>query len=346
LLLCQYPQGSPDLILVLTDDMDLKLGALTPLTRTKMLLASHGASAKNYFIHTPICCPSRAELLTGRYYHNLKTNNPTDKGCMHMNVSLLLNTSNFYGDQYFAPYLQKAGYTVGIFGKHLNNGYTPNNPMCPPAGVDKWFANGGGSYYNPEFNAASAGGTAAPANFKNCSASGGGCYSTSVIGNHSIAWIKSVIGGAKPRKPYFAYIAPKAPHIEDGPGWPVAMPAPWYNNSLLFGHLKAPRTPNWNQSCKDHHWLVRTQPPMTAEQEARTDELFRARWRALLSVDDLVDAVVQTLDEAGTLASTYILFTSDHGFHLGTCESSLLFPSLSSASSSSLLSFLRFFFSI
>jgi hypothetical protein len=27
------------------------------------------------------------------------------------------------------------------------------------------------------------------------------------------------------------------PHIEDGPGWPVAMPAPWYNNSLLFYHL-------------------------------------------------------------------------------------------------------------
>jgi hypothetical protein len=88
------------------------------------------------------------------------------------------------------------------------------------------------------------------------------------------------------------------------------MAAPWYNDSAIFGNIKAPRTPNWNQSCPDHHWLVRSQPPMTAEQESRSDELFRARWRALLSVDDLVDALVATLEKGGTLATTYIIFTS------------------------------------
>jgi N-acetylglucosamine-6-sulfatase len=46
--------------------MDLALGGFTPLKKTAKLLSSRGATATNYFIHTPICCPSRSELLTGK----------------------------------------------------------------------------------------------------------------------------------------------------------------------------------------------------------------------------------------------------------------------------------------
>lgn len=156
--------------------------------------------------------------------------------------------SDFYGDWYFAPHLQRAGYTVGIFGKHLNNA----NPTCPPPGVDKWLANGGGTYFSPTFSVASAGDAAhSTVRFGNCSYNGGSCYSTSVIGNASIAWALEVL--AQPpetRKPFFAYVAVKAPHIQDGKGWPITLPAPWYSmNSSIFANLKAPRTPNWNASC-------------------------------------------------------------------------------------------------
>ena len=158
--------------------MDLALGGFTPLTKTAKLLSATGATAKNYFIHTPICCPSRSELLTGKCtcsrslcvffrpsksgcadFHNIKTANPTDRGCMHVNASLNTTLSPFYtAEWYFAPHLQRAGYSVGIFGKHLNDGYTANNPACPPIGVDRWFANGGGTYFSPSFNNATAGG--------------------------------------------------------------------------------------------------------------------------------------------------------------------------------------------
>lgn len=37
------------------------------MPKTKAKLADKGATAINWFIHTPICCPSRSELVTGRY---------------------------------------------------------------------------------------------------------------------------------------------------------------------------------------------------------------------------------------------------------------------------------------
>ena len=42
-----------------------------------------------------------------------------------------------------------------------------------------------------------------------------------------------------------------------------------------------------------------------------------SRWRTLLSVDDLVEDVVSTLDAQKLLEDTYIIFSSDNGFHLG-----------------------------
>mmetsp|Transcript_17006 Transcript_17006/g.36869 ORF Transcript_17006/g.36869 Transcript_17006/m.36869 type:complete len:346 (+) Transcript_17006:1-1038(+) len=137
-------------------------------------------------------------------------------------------------------------------------------------------------------------------------------YSTSVIGNTSLAWIKEQ---AEKKTPFMAYVAVKAPHIQDGPGWPVAIPPPWYTEA--FEGVTAPRTPNWNVTGHGHHWLVRSQPPLTDEQAQRSDALYVSRWRALLAVDDIVTALCDTLQAAGQLSNTYILYTSDHGFQFG-----------------------------
>ena len=63
----------------MTDDQDQMLGASFPLTseatpmpKTKRYMQDQGAHATNWYIHTPICSPSRSELLTGRYFHNIK----------------------------------------------------------------------------------------------------------------------------------------------------------------------------------------------------------------------------------------------------------------------------------
>jgi len=47
------------------------------------------------------------------------------------------------------------------------------------------------------------------------------------------------------------------------------------------------------------------------------DGAFRNRWRTLLSVDDLVEALVHQLIQMQIIDETYIFFSSDNGFHLG-----------------------------
>ena len=47
------------------------------------------------------------------------------------------------------------------------------------------------------------------------------------------------------------------------------------------------------------------------------DNAFRSRWKALLSVDDLVSRVVDAVEKIGLLKNTYFIYTSDNGYHLG-----------------------------
>lgn len=60
----------PNIVLILTDDQDAALGGAEPLEQGRKLLADQGAEFINAYATTPICCPSRASILTGRYLHN------------------------------------------------------------------------------------------------------------------------------------------------------------------------------------------------------------------------------------------------------------------------------------
>ena len=78
-------------------------------------------------------------------------------------------------------------------------------------------------------------------------------YSTAVIGNASVAWIRKVVS-EDPSRPFFAYIAPKAAHEPFNP-------APWYEG---YWHEDWPQTEprpsgSWNSSAAtraNHHGNV------------------------------------------------------------------------------------------
>jgi N-acetylglucosamine-6-sulfatase len=65
----------PNVLFILTDDQDLLLGSMDkggPMPKTRELLVEQGAWFSNGFANTPICCPSRAEMQTGRLMHNTR----------------------------------------------------------------------------------------------------------------------------------------------------------------------------------------------------------------------------------------------------------------------------------
>lgn len=291
----------PNLVWFLTDDQDQLLGGsfptvgeATPMPKTRELMQAGGAHATRWYIHTPICSPSRSELLTGRYFHNIKESGPS---YMHVNYTLVNQNT-------FAGLLQtEGGYTTGLFGKYLNV-----MPSEPPPGFDAWLANDGGSYIAPSFQTRGIDGLPdGEVQFSNAAAN----YSTAVIGNASVAWIRKV---AARGRPFMAYIAPKAAHEPFNP-------APWYRDHWdPSWPLHEPRPGNWNCSARDraaHHGNVGTEPMITGSASRVITGVFRNRWRTLMSVDDLIADVFQTVADLGLADSTYFLFSSDHGFQLG-----------------------------
>eukprot|EP00511_Aplanochytrium_stocchinoi_P000535 CAMPEP_0204841948 /NCGR_PEP_ID=MMETSP1346-20131115/44320_1 /ASSEMBLY_ACC=CAM_ASM_000771 /TAXON_ID=215587 /ORGANISM="Aplanochytrium stocchinoi, Strain GSBS06" /LENGTH=416 /DNA_ID=CAMNT_0051980459 /DNA_START=976 /DNA_END=2223 /DNA_ORIENTATION=+ len=175
-----------------------------------------------------------------------------------------------------------------------------------PPGFDAWFANNGGTYIAPSFQ--TKGITGMPDGKWSGSKDN---YSTSVIGNISVTWIREM---ASQSQPFFAYIAPKAAHEPFNP-------APWYKDYWNPSWPKhEPRPPNWN--CSDelrahHHGNIATQSLISPHAADIVTDVFKNRWRTLMSVDDLIEEVVELCRDLNIYNTTYFFFTSDHGFQLG-----------------------------
>ena len=132
-------------------------------------------------------------------------------------------------------------------------------------------------------------------------------YTTSVLGNATLEWIRHVLRGGATHPPFYAWVGPHAPHLP-------STPAPWYAEHPI-GLLQAPRSAwskSYNYSAKDHHPLVASQPVLDEKDAASIDDEYARRMRSLLSVDDFVLNLYELLEAAGEWNQTYVIFTSDH----------------------------------
>jgi hypothetical protein len=122
-----------NVIMVLTDDQDIVLGSMDPngpMQKTRALVVEKGAYFTNGFATTPICCPSRAEITSGRYMHNTRVYGNDCGGMDWVNGPEKLN---------MATYMSDAGYTTFYAGKYLNNYGSPKVGGCAhvPPGWDQ-----------------------------------------------------------------------------------------------------------------------------------------------------------------------------------------------------------------
>lgn len=141
--------GRPNFIVVLTDDQGYgDLGAHgNDRIRTPRLdrMAAEGVEFERFYVE-PVCAPTRAALMTGRYHYRT--------GIVHTSRG----GAKMHGDETtIAEMLREAGYRTGLFGKwHLGD----NDPMRPiDQGFEEaiWHKSGGidqspdrpNSYFDP-----------------------------------------------------------------------------------------------------------------------------------------------------------------------------------------------------
>ncbi|MBW3633162.1 MAG: sulfatase [Chloroflexi bacterium] len=291
------PTTAPNIIVIVTDDLDARSVACLP--NVQALLAAEGVTFTNAFATTPLCCPSRASILRGQYAHNHGVlSNSGDNG----------GFPTFYrlGDEEstVATWLQDTGYRTALVGKYLNR-YPKGAPASHvPPGWDEWSAfassdeDEGGSYYsgyalNVDGDTVFYGQQPAE-------------YSTDVLTAEATDFVDRA---ATSGDPFFLYIAPFAPH---GPSTPAS------RHTGAFADVQAPRPPSFDEDdVSDKPTWVQALPPLRADQIALLDDRYQRRLRSLLAVDEMVASLIETLTAAGTLDNTYILFTSDNGYHLG-----------------------------
>jgi arylsulfatase A-like enzyme len=116
-------ERKPNIVLILADDLGFgDLGCYENVAnRTPHLdqLAQEGLRFTDFHANGPVCSPTRAALLTGRYQQRVGIENPLDidvAGLPHSTITV-------------AEELRMAGYWTGIFGKwHLGN-LEKSNPI-------------------------------------------------------------------------------------------------------------------------------------------------------------------------------------------------------------------------
>ena len=118
LTMTKYAESKkPNFIFILTDDQDIYFDSPSIMPSLLSNIRDAGMTFNNGFVATSICCPSRTESLTGRFYHNVREQDDSLNSCMH--VAAQYNTVNNTKNLFYS--FQNAGYLTGAFGKFIND---------------------------------------------------------------------------------------------------------------------------------------------------------------------------------------------------------------------------------
>ncbi|KAK6858094.1 hypothetical protein PG995_005793 [Apiospora arundinis] len=289
----------PSIVLIMSDDQDRRLGSTDFQSVLHRDIFSQGVEFVNHFATTAQCCPSRASFLRGQAAHNTNVTNVHAPGG---------NYDKWHqaglDEDYLPHWLKKAGYRAEYVGKFLN-GYNVINANITPKGWDHVDAllDPYTTYYNVPVMSQNG---ERPVYYE-------GFHSTDVVRTKALERLQSLVTG---KQPYYLQIAPYAPHVQND----VHHTVPLARHMDLFPEARAPRLPNYNPD--DEHQAGKggwpgTLPRMNETSQATSDMAFRYRAQALQGLDEIIEDVVAMLDANGQLDNTYVIYTSDNGYHIG-----------------------------
>jgi N-acetylglucosamine-6-sulfatase len=274
----------PTIVLIVTDDQ--RADTLWAMPRVRQLLGARGITFTHGYVTNPLCCPSRATLLTGTYSHTngVYTNDQSNHG----------GYAAFRDGRTVATVLHGAGYRTALVGKYIN-GYEGMRRI--PPGWDRWFATfGEGAYF--DFKVNDQGRIRAfgsrPAD-----------YGTTVVTHQAVRFVRS----EPRRRPLFLYVAYHAPHEP-------AIPAPGDVNAFSPAQIR--HGVAYDEAVvADKPPFIRRLRPLAGSREAGVHRFAVRQLETLLAVDRGVERIVDALRDTGRLANSLIVFTSDNGYLWG-----------------------------
>jgi len=268
----------PNVVLVMTDDQGYGDYGFTgnPVIQTPNLdsMAARSAQMTDFYVN-PVCSPTRAALLTGRYNQRTRV------------VDTWIGRSMMEPDEVtLAEMLQEAGYSTGIFGKwHLGDNY----PLRPQdQGFEEVLVHRGGGIGQPSDPPEGEDQYTDPVLFHNGEKTPMEGYVTDVLFEHALDWIRTQ---SEADEPFFAYIPTNAPH------------APFHDvpDSLLKVYQEKDLG---NDQFPDKGFPL----------PEKTNQDRRARiYSMITNIDQNIGRLFEGLREMGLTENTLVVFLGDNG---------------------------------
>lgn len=278
------PLDRPDIVIVLTDDQRMETVSPEGMPRLWTDVREQGRMYPNASVPTSLCCPSRASILTGFYAHHTRV---FSNGMPYGGWTLFHERG--WEDHTIATALQAAGYDTSLVGKYLNGPFPAAlEAGYVPPGWDHLisYTAGGDHLYNYSLND----GTTYGADPED--------YSTDVLAGYG----KRFIRNAPADKPLFLLLATTGPHRP-------FTPAP-RDIGLWHGRLPSYDPPAVSEDVSDKPPWVRRLP---MPDQAQIDEDLASAQEAVMSIDDAVGGLLDTLEATGRLDNTLFIFLTDNG---------------------------------
>jgi N-acetylglucosamine-6-sulfatase len=329
--------GKPNFVWILADDLnnDYKQDRLSFMPNLSKIKAA-GAHFINHAAVQPVCGPSRSSLLSGRFPHNTGYVCNSDRPSENHYRAIQNNS--------IGTWLTTAGYHTSFIGKYVNG-----LEQTVPEGWNFWggFSSSQGTYnymnstpWNITFDRTGTTPTS-PVEWVAMT----GTHQAEFVGQWGVKQMGAAVAAGLP---FFVHLTPLMIHYgvcygplpkgetnnvtdpyweKDLTNWGCNMkqnkpcsltisPCVSLKNEHAFDGHTNPHTPSWNVSASGplpSSMVLRDISEFTSN---RQDIGFRNRSAALLDLDSLLGVVLDGIEALGVADNTYVIFTSDNGYHL------------------------------